>query len=181
MENSKKYLLSVEVYKYPYCGKLDETEDYLSDKVCRCTIKIRKKIVLKTKRVFIYAQLIFSLGNGLAPTQAIGLPFLPTGPSIMGSIHSNVGLSKKQVIVAQVTQDMSVGIVFTKVEMDELYEFSLAYKNNCLSKEDLISKIINLRGGSFEDVISILTVISHSSSGFQPNPHPYIPARLQWL
>ena len=77
MAKSKKYVISREVYKYPYCAKLDDTEDYLSDKVCRGTIKIRKKIVRKTKRVFVYVQLILSLGNGLAPTQAIGLPILP--------------------------------------------------------------------------------------------------------
>lgn len=74
MAESKKYVLSVEVYKYPYCGRPDKNEDYLSEKICCCTIKIRKKIVRKTKRVFVYGQLIFSLGNRLAPTQAIGLP-----------------------------------------------------------------------------------------------------------
>lgn len=43
MAKSKKYVISREVYKYPYCAKLDDTEDYLSDKVCRGKIKIRKK------------------------------------------------------------------------------------------------------------------------------------------
>ena len=90
MAKSKKYVISHEVYKYPYCAKLDHTEDYLSDKVCRGTIKIRKKIVRK----FVYGQLIFSLGTGLAPTQAIGSPILPTTPSVMRSIHSNAYLSK---------------------------------------------------------------------------------------
>ena len=62
--------LSVEVQKYPYCAKPNENNDYLSEKICYYTIRIRKKIVRKTKRVFVYGQLISSLGNGLAPTQA---------------------------------------------------------------------------------------------------------------
>lgn len=63
MAKSKKYVISREVYKYPYCAKFDDTEDNLSDKVCRGTIKIRKKIVRKTKRTFVYIQLILSLGK----------------------------------------------------------------------------------------------------------------------
>jgi len=31
------------VYNYPYCAKLDNTEDYLSEKICRYTIKLLKK------------------------------------------------------------------------------------------------------------------------------------------
>lgn len=41
MAKSKKYVISREVYKYPYCAKLDDTEDY------RGTIKIRKKSLEK--------------------------------------------------------------------------------------------------------------------------------------
>lgn len=62
MVKLKKYVLSVEVYKYPYCGRPDKNEDYLLDKIRSYTIKIRKKIVRKTKRVFVYVQLILSLG-----------------------------------------------------------------------------------------------------------------------
>ena len=47
MAKSKKYVLSVEVYKYPYCARRDDTKDYVSEKVCRCTIKIRKKSLEK--------------------------------------------------------------------------------------------------------------------------------------
>jgi hypothetical protein len=35
------------VYKYPYCGTLDDTEDYLSNKICCYTIKTRKKFIKK--------------------------------------------------------------------------------------------------------------------------------------
>ncbi len=113
---ANKYIVSIEVQKYPYCGRTDENEDYLSDKICRCTIQIRKKIVRKTKRVFVYGQLIFPLGNGLAPTRAIGLSILPTTPSIMRSIHSNANLSKnlsKKLIIAQVIKDMPDKIVIS--------------------------------------------------------------------
>ena len=186
MAKSKKYVLSVEVYKYPYCGRLDDTKDYLSEKVCRCTIRIRKKIVRKTKRVFVYGQLILSLGNGLAPTQAIGLPILPTTPSIMRSIHSNADLSK-QAIIAQVIQEMPAEIVFTKAEMNELYHLSVGCKSNSLSQEELITKISNLRGGAFVDVVAGLAIIAtiiilaNNANGFQPNPHVIVPPHLQWL
>jgi hypothetical protein len=146
------------VEKYPYCARPDENEDYLSEKICRCTIKIRKKIVRKTKRVFVYGQLILSLGNGLAPTQAIGLPILPTTPPIMRSIHSNAGLSKKA-IIAQVIKDMPAEIVFTKTEMDQLYYLSVKCRNNSISQEELITKISNLRGGNFIDIVAALGLI----------------------
>ena len=101
-----------------YCGRPDKNEDYLSEKICCCTIKIRKKIVRKTKRLFVYGQLILSLGNGLAPTQAIGLPILPNTPAIMKFSHSNVGLSKKA-IIAQVITEMPAEIDFTEREIDQ--------------------------------------------------------------
>lgn len=97
MSESKNYVLSIEVQKYPYYGRTDKIEEYLSEKVCQCTIKIRKKIVRKTKRLFVYGQLILSLSSGLAPTQAIGLPILPLNPSII-IMHSNAGLSKQGII-----------------------------------------------------------------------------------
>jgi hypothetical protein len=188
MAKSKKYVLSIEVYKYPYCARRDDTKDYLSDKVCRYTIRIRKKIVRKTKRVFVYGQLILSLGNGLAPTQAIGLPILPTTPSIMRSIHSNTGLSK-QAIIAQVIQEMPAEIDFTEREMDELYHLSVECKNNSLSQEELITKISNLRGGDFSHIVAALGLIGAMiilltndwSLAFQPNPNAIIPPHLQWL
>jgi hypothetical protein len=49
MAKSKKYVLSVEVYKYPYCGTLDDTENYLSNKICYYTIRTGKKIIKKAK------------------------------------------------------------------------------------------------------------------------------------
>ena len=98
MAESNKSIISVEVFKYPYCAKSIESQEFLSEKFCCYTIKIRKKIVRKTKQVFVYVQLILSLGNGLAPTQAIGLPILTNTPAIMKVSHSSLSLSKKAII-----------------------------------------------------------------------------------
>jgi hypothetical protein len=138
---ANKYIVSIEVQKYPYCGRTDETEDYLSEKIYCYTIKIRKKIVRRTKRVFVYGQLILSLGIGLAPTQAIGLPILPTTPPILRSIHSD---TPKKVIIAQVIYNSPEKIVFTEKQMDQLYDFAIKYRNNSMSREEFI---LELRGG----------------------------------
>lgn len=135
MSKSNKYSISVEVFKDSYCAKSIESQEFLSEKICCYTIKIRKKIVRKTKRVFVYGQLIFSLGNGLAPTQAISLPILPTTPSVMRSIHSNANLSKTP-LIAQAIQQMPAEINFTQKEMNEVYLISVEYKNNYLNKKE---------------------------------------------
>jgi hypothetical protein len=106
---------------------------YGSNEILLATIRIRKKIVQKTKRVFVYGELILALGNGLAPIQAIGLPILPTTQSIMRSIHSNAGLSKKA-IIAQV---MPAKIVFTKTEMDQFHDLSMKIRNLSITQEEL--------------------------------------------
>lgn len=49
LSESNKYLISVEVFKYPYCGKSIESEEFLSEKICCYTINIRKKIIKKAK------------------------------------------------------------------------------------------------------------------------------------
>ena len=153
---TNKYIVSIEVQKYPYCGRPDETEDYLSEKICCYTIKIRKKIVRRTKRLFVYGQLIFCLGNGLVPAQAVGLPILPTTTPIMRSIYSDIDLSKKA-IIAQVIKDIPDKIVFTEREMDQLYDLSVKCRNNSISQEELIT---TLRGGAFVDVVGAIAIIA---------------------
>ena len=96
MSESNKYLISVEVFKYPYCGKLIESEYFLSEKICCYTINIRKKIIKKSKWLIVYADFVLRLTNGVVPSQAIGLVPPPQTSAIMRSIHSNVGLSKKK-------------------------------------------------------------------------------------
>ena len=98
-----KYIVSIEVQKYPYCGRTDDTEDYLSEKICCYTIKIWKKIIKKAKWLIVYGDFVLRLSNGIVPSQAIGLAIPPQTPAIMRSIHSNADLSK-QAIIAQVIQ-----------------------------------------------------------------------------
>ena len=102
----------------------------------------------------------------------------------MRSIHSNADLSK-QAIIAQVIQQMPAEIDFTQEEMNELYHLSVECKNNSLSQEELITKIKNLKGGSFIDVIASLTIIAaiirliNNANGFQSNPHVNVPPHHQ--
>ena len=184
---SSKYIVSIEVQKYPYCGRTDETEDYLSEKICCYTIKIRKKIIKKAKWLIVYGDFVLRLTNGIVPSQAIGLAIPPQTPAIMNyEIYSNADLSK-QAIIAQVIQQMPAEIDFTQKEMNELYHLSVECKNNSLSQEELITKITNLRGGSFVDVaaglaiIAAIIILANNANGFQPNPQVNVPPHLQWL
>ena len=98
MSESNEYLISVEVFKYPYCGKLIESEEFLSEKICCSTIKVRKKIIKGIKWSIFYLEVSVSVANGVIPSQAIGLPIPPHTPAIMRSIHSNADLSKQAII-----------------------------------------------------------------------------------
>ena len=165
----KNYKISQEVFKFPYNGNFEKNDNEMfSEKFCCCTIKIRKKIIKGIRWSIFYLEVSVSVVNGVIPSQAIGLPIPPQTPAIMRSIHSNADLSK-QPIIAQVIQQMPAEIDFTQKEMNELYYLSVECKNNSLSKEELITKITNLRGGSFVDVAA------------QPNPHVNVPSHLQWL
>ena len=86
------------------------------------------------------------------------LPILPNTPAIMKASHSNVRLSKKS-IITQVIKEMSAEIDFTEKEIDQLYKLSIECRNNSLSQEELITKISNLRGGSFIDIVAALGII----------------------
>ena len=112
-------------------------------KLIQKTYKITKKL----KRLIIYTDFALRLTTVGVPSQAIGLAFPPQTPLIMRSIHSNVGFSKKA-IIAQVIKEMPAEIDFTEKEIDQLYNLSIECRNNSLSKEQLITKISNLRGGS---------------------------------
>ena len=48
-----------------------------SEKFCYCTIKGRKKIIKGIKSSLFYLEVIFSVANGVIPSQAIGLPIFP--------------------------------------------------------------------------------------------------------
>ena len=104
----------------------------------------------------------------------------------MRSIHSNADLSK-QAIIAQIIQQMPAEIAFTQKEMNELYYLSVECKNNFLSQKEVITKITNLRSGSFVDVaaglaiIAAIIILANNANGFQPNPHVNVPPHLEWL
>jgi hypothetical protein len=49
MKNEKKSVISIEVDKYPYSGISDDTEHYLSNKICRYNLTTIKKIIKKSK------------------------------------------------------------------------------------------------------------------------------------
>jgi hypothetical protein len=188
MSKPKNYRISVEVFKYPYCGRLYDTEDYLSNQICCGAIKIRKKFLKTVKLLIFYGDPIVRLPYSLFPSQAIGVPIPPPR---MRSIQLNGPLSNsplsKKAIIAQVSKEMSSEIVFTKTEMDQLYDLSVKYKNNTMSKEKLLTEISNLRGGSgveiaaFLVIVATITLLIESSSGFQPNPNANIPPHLQWI
>ena len=114
------------------------------------------------------------------------LPISPQTPSLMRSIHSNVGFSKKA-IIAQVIKEMPAEIDFTEREIDQLYNLSIECRNNSLSKKELITKISNLRGGidiaAALGIIGVIIILltNDSSLAFQPNPNAMIPPHLQWL
>ena len=81
MSESNKYIISVEVLKYLYCGKSIESEEFLSEKICCSTIKVRKKIIKRIKWSIFYLEVSFSVANRVIPSQAIGLPISPQTPS----------------------------------------------------------------------------------------------------
>lgn len=170
--------ISAEILKYPYCGKSRDSiqcNELLSEKICYYTIKIRGKMVAKTRRVFAYGQLIISLSTGIVPKHGVICPTLPTTSVTIESLCSDGGLSKEE-IIAQATLDMSARIYFTESEIDELYYLSVECKNNSLSQEELINKIRNLRGGSFVNVaaglaiITAIIIIANNANGFQYHP-----------
>ena len=182
----KSYKISQEVFKFPYNGNFEKNDNEMfSEKFCCCTIKIRKKIIKGIKWSIFYLEVSLSVANGVIPSQAIGLPPTQT-PAIMRSIHSNADLLNQD-IIAKVIQQMPAEIDFTQKEMNELYYLSVECKNNSLSQEELITKITNLRGGSFVDVaaglaiIAAIIILANNANGFQPNPHVNVPPHLQWL
>ena len=181
MRKNKKRIISIEVFKYPYCGKF-ESDELLSEKICSYTITLRKKIFGKTRKVFICGQLLFSIISGVCPSHAIGLP-----KPMTRYVHLNNNNLLKDTLIFQALEEISTGTDFTKSEIDQLYHLSIEYKNNCLSREELVNRISNLRGGGFIDIVSALAVVAgvivlllnEQGLGFQQaNQHVIIPLYL---
>jgi hypothetical protein len=90
----------------------------------------------------------------------------------MRSIHSD---TPKKVIIAR---------VFTEKQMDQFYDLAVKYRNNSMSREELI---LELRGGEIQNwvaafgiVIAIITVLNNVE-GFQVPPGAIVPPHFQWL
>src|SRR5688500_15877798 len=109
-QKTKKSVLSVEVLKYPYCGKIIESEEFLSEKVCCQITKIVKKFtkavkknLKKAKPIITSAIFVFRLSNDLIPSHAVGLtPFRITPLIIERSIDLEADLSEKLTISSDV-------------------------------------------------------------------------------
>ena len=66
------------MYLFPYNGNFEKNNNEMfSEKFCYCTIKGRKKIIKGIKSSLFYIEVIFSVANGVIPSQAIGLPIFP--------------------------------------------------------------------------------------------------------
>jgi hypothetical protein len=183
----KKYIVSIEVQKYPYSVGTDENKDYCSEKFCRYTLRIGKKILKKAKRLGLYVELVLRLTNGVVPSQAIGLPILRTNTPIVRSIYSDTPKKvPKKVIIAQVINNSPNKIDFTEKQIDQLYDLAVRYRNNAMSREEFI---LELRGGDIKDwvtafgiIIGIITLITNMDA-FQvpPNTRAILPPHLEWL
>ena len=77
---------------------------------------------------------VLCLTNIIVPSQTIGLAISPHTLGIIRFLHSNANLSR-QVIIAQVIQEMSAEIDFTQKEINEFYYLSVECKNNSISKQ----------------------------------------------
>jgi len=70
---------------------------------------------------------------------------------------------------------MSITIVFTKTEIDQLYYFSIKCRNNYISPEELMTTFINLCDDLFINVASSLAIIvaiiimTNNADSFQSN------------
>lgn len=190
-DSSKQYVVSVEVLKYPYCGTMNESKEFLSEKICRTTIQVRQKIIQKAKSWILYLDFmvrVTSLTGGIVPSQAIGLGVLPNHPPIIRSLPSETSFHNK-IGIAPVMEFKSEKIVFTEEQMDTLYQIALKCSYTFMSQEELIAE---LRGGDLKESIAAIGVIMAfmvmlkniiGVEAFQvpPNPGAIPPPHLSWL
>ena len=131
-----------EIEKYPYYGRINESkreEDYLSEKMCCETIRIRKKTVKKLKRLFAIIDLLCRLKSSLDPNQAIGLPIqVPTAPAIVLSMNSESYIPKKA-IITEVMSYSCESTSFTENEMSRIYDLA----TSSLSKHIFLASYIH--------------------------------------
>jgi len=76
MPKLKTYSISVEVLKYPYCGKSIESKKFLSEKICYSITRVRKNTIKKTKWLILSGDFILRITNGAVPCPTIENSFL---------------------------------------------------------------------------------------------------------
>jgi hypothetical protein len=102
---------------------------------------------------------VLSLGYLASTSLAIRLPVLPMNESITRSIHSNSALNKK-VVIAVAVKNLPDEIRFSESELDQLYDLCVEYKNDLINRDELITKIKDIRGGDYVDVAVVIVFIS---------------------
>ena len=65
----------------------------------------------------------------------------------------------KKAIIAKAIKNMPAEIDFSDEEIDQLYNLGIEWRNNSLSKKELIVKISNLRGRSFVYIVNALELL----------------------
>jgi hypothetical protein len=185
IERKENYNISREVFKFPWNGNFEPNyNEMFSEKFCCYTINVRKKVRKRIKWAIFYVQVGFPLANGVVPSQVIGLPILPPTSSIMRSIHYD---TPKKVIIARVINNSIEKILFTEKQMDEFYDLAVKYRNNSMSREEVI---LELSGGAIENwvaavgiILTILTMMNNlnTGEGFSVPPGAIVPPHLQWL
>ena len=77
---------------------------------------------------------------------------------------------------------MSLELDFTKRKIDQLYDLKIEWKNQSLTQDELITKLRNLRGSLFVEIVSVITfftcILILASNAFILNPNALIPIHL---
>jgi hypothetical protein len=87
-------------------------------------------------------------------------------------------------VIASVIDNSPDKIVFSEKQMKKLYEIAIKYKDNSISREEVI---LELRGGEIQDLATafaifiIIMAVLNNVSGFQVLPGAILPPHLQWL
>lgn len=94
----------------------------------------------------------------------------------------------REIIISQVIKNLPFAIDFNQVELEQLYQISVEYRNNSIDRDMVIVKISDLRGGGFIEVMAGLIVIGSMilvaggilAEGFVPNPNVLSTSWTSW-
>ena len=135
-------------YPFNYSPYSTESKLLLSENICLSTIKIRKKIVRKTKRAFSYLQLFLTISSAVTPSQSIGI-VIPINRSVQSN-RLNIDLKEQQIkitTISEATVQLGTKPNFSKTELNELYEIAKNIVISSSSKDELLAKVNQLRAG----------------------------------